>query len=37
MITGDNKYSALMVADHLNINHDRVVYNAYPEEKKSTV
>lgn len=37
MITGDNQHAAYKVARHLGIDLSRVVYKAYPEDKKSTV
>lgn len=37
MITGDNKFSALKVASHLNIDHNDVTYQAYPETKRQVV
>ena len=37
MITGDNKHSALMVANHLDIPISNVTYQAYPETKKDIV
>ena len=37
MITGDNKYTALKVADYLNIPIENVTYRAYPNEKKKAV
>jgi len=37
MITGDNKHSALRVANHLKIPIENVTYQAYPETKKEVV
>ena len=37
MITGDNKHTALKVANHLGIKEDDVFYQAYPETKKEIV
>lgn len=37
LITGDNKYSALNVANHLEIDNANVHYQAYPETKKKIV
>ena len=37
MITGDNKHTALKVADYLNIPIENVTYRAYPNEKKKAV
>lgn len=37
MITGDNKHSALKVADYLQIKTENVLYRAYPEDKKQRV
>ena len=37
MITGDNKYSALRVAEHVGISETNVTYEAYPETKKNIV
>lgn len=37
MITGDNKHSALKVANHLGIPESLVTYRAYPDEKKRVV
>lgn len=37
MITGDHKHAALKIADALNINHNNVIYRAYPEDKKQRV
>jgi cation transport ATPase len=35
MITGDNRHSAMKVANYLGI--DNVTYEAYPEDKKKAV
>lgn len=37
MITGDNKHTAVKVAQHLNIPLENVTYRAYPNDKKATV
>lgn len=37
MITGDNKHSALKVAEHLKIDPKDVTYSAYPETKRDVV
>jgi len=37
MITGDNQYAALKVANYLNIPRDLVSYKAYPGQKKKIV
>lgn len=37
MITGDNKHTALKVANYLGIKEDDVFYQAYPETKKEIV
>lgn len=37
MITGDNKHTALKVADYLNIPLENVAYRAYPNDKKKAV
>ena len=37
MCTGDNQYSALMVANHLGIESDLVTARAYPNDKKRLV
>ena len=37
MITGDNKHSAMKVANHLGIPEENVSYEAYPETKKNIV
>ena len=37
MITGDNKHTAVKVAQHLSIPLENVTYRAYPNDKKSTV
>jgi cation transport ATPase len=37
MCTGDNQYSALMVANYLGIESDLVTARAYPNDKKRLV
>jgi Cu+-exporting ATPase len=37
MITGDNKHTAVKVAQHLKIPLENVTYRAYPNDKKATV
>ena len=37
MITGDNKYSAMKVAQYLDIQKENVTYRAYPNDKKKVV
>ena len=37
MITGDNKHTAVKVAQHLNIPLENVTYRAYPNDKKRIV
>ena len=37
MITGDNKFSAMKVANHLGIRAENVTYSAYPETKRNVV
>jgi cation transport ATPase len=37
MITGDNKHTAIRVANHLGISMKYVDYRAYPNEKKEKV
>lgn len=37
MITGDNKFTALKVANYLNIAPEMVTYRAYPHQKKKVV
>ena len=37
MITGDQKHSAIKIANFLEIPHKNVVYRAYPEDKKQRV
>ena len=37
MITGDNKHSAMRVAQFLDIPKENVTYRAYPNDKKKVV
>jgi len=37
MITGDHKHSAYKIADSLGIDRERILYRAYPEDKKRKV
>jgi cation transport ATPase len=37
MITGDNKHTAVRVAQYLNIDLENVTYRAYPNDKKNKV
>jgi Cu+-exporting ATPase len=37
MITGDHKFSALKIANKLNLKPENVLYRAYPEDKKAKV
>ena len=37
MITGDNRHSAMKVAEHVGIPADNVKYKAYPNDKKRFV